>query len=94
MGFIASAFKFVRRNFDPSFWPEVVDISANDWSPVGGGLFRGLNASVAGQITVVRVDGTPVPVYVNTGWNPQGGKTIKHGASGDTATILAAEIDK
>lgn len=91
--FLTRFFKFVRRNSDPSLWPEAVDITSTDYTP-STGLFRAINASVAGQITVTRPDGTAVPVYVNAGWNSQGGTSIKSGASGDTATILAAELDR
>lgn len=90
---IGKFFKGQRQPWGPSLWPEIVNISSVDYTPSSGGLFRGINASVAGQITIVRPDGQAVPVYVSVGWNPQGGTTIKHAASGDSATILAAELD-
>lgn len=71
---------------------EAVDISAADYVP-STGHFRALNVSVAGQITITKLNGVNVPEYLNTGWTKTAGIAVKHGASGDSATILAACVD-
>lgn len=79
-------------NMDPVYISEAVDVSSNDYAP-SGGHFRALNASVAGKITITKLNGVDVQEYVNTGWNPVAGLAVKHGGSGDTATIIAAAVD-
>lgn len=84
--------KFAKKNVDPSIWPVAVDHSSADAEPNPGGLFRALNVSVAGTVTIYRADNTQVQVYLVQGWNPQAGWKIK--TSGGTGTVIAAEIEK
>ena len=47
-----------------------VSLTTNDGdliSPTAGCLFRGLIASVAGQVSIIDVAGNEIPVYLNTG---------------------------
>lgn len=82
------------RNFgadatDPAFRMEACDVSAADYTPTGG-VFRALNCSTAGTCFVKDSRGTQVTVYLNTGWNPQGGTVV---VTGGTAVLRAAALE-
>lgn len=84
----------IARNFgadatDPAFRIEACDVSAANYTPTGG-VFRALNASVAGTCLITDARGTQVTVYLNTGWNSQGGTIVR---TGGTATLLAAALE-
>ncbi len=61
-------------------------------SPTAGCLFRGIVASVAGQVSIIDIFDNETKVYLNTGVNPTGGKSIIRRA-GNAATVLAFILD-
>lgn len=68
------------------------DLTAAGYVPAGGGIFRGLNASVAGLVKILGLNDEVVVEYLNTGWNPSGGKAIIKDA-GNTATVKCAALE-
>lgn len=80
------------HNSDPPIKRVAVDVSSVDKSADTGEFFTGLNCTVAGLIYTVDLNGTTLPEYMQTGWNPcTACVTIKNSVS-NTATVITAKV--